>query len=228
MGKGSHKILCKPLTSCKRLVLPYKISHKYAIASPLYPCNVFLIKCTRPKCLIWIPWALCWLDTPGSFRNPPPGQPRDQPPSNSAQGLGQKVTDLHDPVARENFRVVLICPEEVEQLDLTNQENIKKWNWKVSGNVEDTGAQWKELEVWPWFIIRWSEAMNISIPKQFHPHVSIGRSIHSMDLICLKLINVGLFELYPWRQQWHATIGSLLIPSFESTSTLSPLMKMFY
>lgn len=50
-------------------------------------------------------------------------------------------------MARDNFRVVLICPEEVEQLDLTNQENIKKWSWK--SNVDNTGAQWNELEVWP-------------------------------------------------------------------------------
>lgn len=84
----------------------------------------------------------------GSFRNPPPGQPKDQTPSSSDLKLGQKVTDLHDPVARSNFRVVIIRPEEVERLDLTDQENGKRWNWKVT-DADGTGSRWEEIEVWP-------------------------------------------------------------------------------
>jgi hypothetical protein len=88
-------------------------------------------------------------DTPGSFRNPPPGQPRAQGPSNPDLELGQKVTDLHDPVARGNFRVVIIRPEEVERLDLTEQDNGKRWNWRLTGDDKDSGLSWSEIEVWP-------------------------------------------------------------------------------
>lgn len=56
--------------------------------------------------------------------------------------------DLHDPVARANFRVVIIQPQEVERLDLTDQENGKRWNWKIS-DASGTGIRWHETEVWP-------------------------------------------------------------------------------
>lgn len=85
----------------------------------------------------------------GSFRNPPPGQPRSSTPNQSNLGLGQKVTDLHDPVARANFRVVVIRPEEVERLDLNDQENGKRWIWKWTEELGNDTAQWHEIEVWP-------------------------------------------------------------------------------
>jgi hypothetical protein len=77
--------------------------------------------------------------------------PRSQSPSDPALKLGQKVTDLHDQVARNNFRVVVIYPEEVERLDLTNQEDGKRWKW-ILGDGDGNGsldAQWNETEVWP-------------------------------------------------------------------------------
>ncbi|KXG53962.1 FMN-binding split barrel-related protein [Penicillium griseofulvum] len=83
----------------------------------------------------------------GSFRNPAPGQPRSSAPSQPDLKLGQEVLDLHDPVARLNFRVVVICPEEVERLDLTDQENCKRWNWTLIDTKE--GSQWNEVELWP-------------------------------------------------------------------------------
>jgi hypothetical protein len=83
----------------------------------------------------------------GSFRNPPPGQPRSSTPNQPDLKLGQEVLDLHDPVARSNFRVVVICPEEVERLDLTDQENCKRWNWTLIDAKE--GSQWNEVELWP-------------------------------------------------------------------------------
>ncbi|KAJ5355834.1 hypothetical protein N7517_010443 [Penicillium concentricum] len=83
----------------------------------------------------------------GSFRNPPPGQPRSSTPSQLDLKLGQKVLDLHDPVARANFRVVVIRPEQVERLDLTDQEDGKRWNWTLSNGND--GSQWDEMEVWP-------------------------------------------------------------------------------
>lgn len=85
--------------------------------------------------------------TTGTFRVPPPGQPRSKVPDDPALGLGQKVTDLHDPVARKNFRVVVIQPEEVERLDLSNQEDVRRWKWTL---VDDqSGSHWVETELWP-------------------------------------------------------------------------------
>ncbi|KAJ6098753.1 hypothetical protein N7467_000288 [Penicillium canescens] len=87
----------------------------------------------------------------GSFRNPQPGMPRSQSPGNPALSLGQKVTDLHDHVSRNNFRVVVIYPEEVERLDLTNQEDGKRWKWilEEGGANGSLDVQWNETEVWP-------------------------------------------------------------------------------
>ncbi|CAG7939039.1 unnamed protein product [Penicillium nalgiovense] len=82
----------------------------------------------------------------GSFRNPPPGQPRSSTPSQLDLKLGQKVSDLHDPVARANFRVVVIRPEEVERLDLTDQLNGKRWNWTL---IDGSNGPWNETELWP-------------------------------------------------------------------------------
>ncbi|CAI7611819.1 unnamed protein product [Penicillium glandicola] len=83
----------------------------------------------------------------GSFQNPRPGQPRSLTPSQPGLKLGQKVLDLHDPIARANFRVVVIRPEEVERLDLNDQENCKRWNWTLMDGVD--GSRWNEIEVWP-------------------------------------------------------------------------------
>lgn len=88
----------------------------------------------------------------GSFRNPPPGQPRSQKPSDPSLGIGQTVTDLHDPVARRNFRVLVIQAEEVERLDLSNQEDVRRWRWTlVHANNKDglPRSEWVETELWP-------------------------------------------------------------------------------
>ncbi|KAF7519545.1 hypothetical protein PCG10_009951 [Penicillium crustosum] len=83
----------------------------------------------------------------GSFRNPHPGQPRSSTPSQPDLKLGQEVLDLHDSIARANFRVVVIRPEEVERLDLTDQEDAKRWNWTLIEG--DDGSRWNEVELWP-------------------------------------------------------------------------------
>ncbi|KAF4765315.1 hypothetical protein HAV15_003791 [Penicillium sp. str.  len=83
----------------------------------------------------------------GSFRNPHPGQPRSSTPSQLDLKLGQKVLDLNDPVARANFRVVVIRPDEVERLDLTDQEDAKRWNWTLIDGSD--GSRWDEVELWP-------------------------------------------------------------------------------
>lgn len=44
----------------------------------------------------------------GTFKNPVPGSPVSIPPADKSLGLGQKVEDLHDEVARKNFRLIII------------------------------------------------------------------------------------------------------------------------
>jgi pyridoxamine 5'-phosphate oxidase len=91
----------------------------------------------------------------GSFRNPVPGSPVSIPPSDTSLGLGQKVNDLHDEVARRNFRVIIITPHEVEQVDLTDPDKTRRWkytfvglNGGYTGGTGDVG-EWKVEELWP-------------------------------------------------------------------------------
>ncbi|KAK7432625.1 hypothetical protein QQZ08_000833 [Neonectria magnoliae] len=78
----------------------------------------------------------------GSFRNPPPGTPLSEKPA-PGLALGQKVEDLHDEIARENFRVVVIVPEEVDQVDLSDPNLSRRWNYKL---VDES---WVTTELWP-------------------------------------------------------------------------------
>ncbi|KAL2862311.1 uncharacterized protein BJX67DRAFT_366471 [Aspergillus lucknowensis] len=80
----------------------------------------------------------------GSFKNPPPGVPRSETPSTPELKLNQKVEDLNDPIARENFRVLVICPEEVEILDLSSPDDVRRTNW-----VFEDGGKWEEIDLWP-------------------------------------------------------------------------------
>ncbi len=92
----------------------------------------------------------------GSFKNPTPGSPVSVPPKDSSLSLGQKVMDLHDKVARSNFRLIIIKPDEVEQVDLSNPAEARRWNFtyvgpnggKDSQAGEDVG-EWKKEELWP-------------------------------------------------------------------------------
>lgn len=79
----------------------------------------------------------------GQFRNPPPGTPITQKPGEGL-GMGHKIDDLEDPIARSNFRVVVIVPEEVDHVDLTVQDLARRWNYKL----KDDGT-WDVEEVWP-------------------------------------------------------------------------------
>jgi pyridoxamine 5'-phosphate oxidase len=83
------------------------------------------------------------LTIPGSFKAPPPGQPKTELPADSPLKPGQKVHDLHDSVARRHFRVVVIKPEVVERLDLSDYENPRRWRWALEG------GRWVEVELWP-------------------------------------------------------------------------------
>ncbi|KAI9824227.1 MAG: hypothetical protein M1832_002034 [Thelocarpon impressellum] len=90
----------------------------------------------------------------GSFKNPPPGTPVSVPPPKPSLALGQQVTDLDDTVARRNFRVVIIRPEVVEQLDLT-EDKARRWRFtfvgETTGGSGGTGAtvgEWRTEELW--------------------------------------------------------------------------------
>jgi pyridoxamine 5'-phosphate oxidase len=79
----------------------------------------------------------------GFFRQPMPGGPRDvEPPK--GYGLGQKIDDVHDDIARANFRVVVIRPFEVELVDLSNPSDGKRRTWKYQND-----GSWTEKELWP-------------------------------------------------------------------------------
>ncbi|KAK5624304.1 hypothetical protein RRF57_000020 [Xylaria bambusicola] len=85
----------------------------------------------------------------GTFRNPPPGRPVSLPIEGEGLALGQKVTDLEDPVARANFRVVVIVPEELDQADLSDPENPKRWIHTYVGARDKGKGGWETVEVWP-------------------------------------------------------------------------------
>ncbi|KAI9842645.1 MAG: hypothetical protein M1837_007012 [Sclerophora amabilis] len=96
----------------------------------------------------------------GSFKNPPPGTPVSEPLSSSDLSLGQKITDLHDTLARENFRVVIIRPQVVEQLDLSDPATARRWRFTFVGEESNQTAaaggvggltlgEWKKEELWP-------------------------------------------------------------------------------
>ncbi|KAI2635439.1 pyridoxamine 5'-phosphate oxidase-domain-containing protein [Xylaria nigripes] len=83
----------------------------------------------------------------GSFRNPPPGRPVSLPVENESLARGQEVSDLEDPVARANFRVVVIVPDELDQVDLSDPINIRRWIHSYVGGSH--GKEWETVEVWP-------------------------------------------------------------------------------
>lgn len=84
----------------------------------------------------------------GSWRNPPPGTRVEGEPDKEHQ-LAQKVTDLHDPIARSNFRVVVIKPDEVEATDLSDPETARRHRYTFVADARDGQGEWKEEELWP-------------------------------------------------------------------------------
>lgn len=89
----------------------------------------------------------------GSFKNPVPGSPVSIPPADKDLGLGQKLMDLEDEIARRNFRVVIIRPDEVEQVDLSEPDKARRWKWTFvgqhAGQSGDTIGEWRKEELWP-------------------------------------------------------------------------------
>lgn len=93
----------------------------------------------------------------GSFKNPPPGQPISQGGHSKDEKLGQKGGHLsEEPLARANFRVAVITPEQVECVDLNDPEKAKRWIYTLSeefggpgGKAEKTQNEWNVVETWP-------------------------------------------------------------------------------
>lgn len=83
--------------------------------------------------------------------------PKSKPVNDPELKLGQKVNDEHDPIGRKNFRVVIIQPEEVEELDLTDPAEARRWKWTYVGdgdsaaqpNGKQVHKEWKMEELWP-------------------------------------------------------------------------------
>jgi hypothetical protein len=91
----------------------------------------------------------------GTFKSPPPGTPVTVPPG---QGLavGQEVDGLDDEVARKNFRVVVIVPDEVDQVDYSDPKKARRWayiyrgrSWQAKEAGGEVIGEWEKVEVWP-------------------------------------------------------------------------------
>ena len=83
----------------------------------------------------------------GSWKNPPPGTPTHGQEPDSDHQLGQKVEDLDDKIARSNFRVVVIIPDEVEQCDISDPAKARRWKYTFVVNGEQ--GNWETEELWP-------------------------------------------------------------------------------
>ncbi|KAL8867029.1 MAG: hypothetical protein Q9174_005927, partial [Haloplaca sp. 1 TL-2023] len=71
-----------------------------------------------------------------SWKNPPPGTVVKGEPDKDHQ-LAQKVEDLHDPIARSNFRVVVIKPDEVEQTDISDPATARRYRYTFDAKAQD-------------------------------------------------------------------------------------------
>lgn len=83
----------------------------------------------------------------GTFKAPPPGQDVNKPYDKEKLSLGMDTVaeDLHDPVARKNFRVVIIKPEVVEQCDITGTDESRRYLYEY--NAES--GEWSTTTTWP-------------------------------------------------------------------------------
>lgn len=94
----------------------------------------------------------------GTFKNPPPGKPLSQGADGPGEELGQKAGHLsEEELARKNFRLAIITPEEVERVDLSDPEKSKRWIYTLAeesggpGGDKDskTSREWDVVETWP-------------------------------------------------------------------------------
>lgn len=81
----------------------------------------------------------------GGFAAPPPGQNVDKPLEGEHLELGEKVEDLHHPIARQHFRVIVIKPDEVESVDLSDPAKSRRQRYKF----DSQSGEWSHEETWP-------------------------------------------------------------------------------
>ena len=62
--------------------------------------------------------------------------------------MGAKVDDLHDPVARKNFRLAIIIPDSVEQTDLSDPAKARRFRYTFDETNKANGG-WRTEELWP-------------------------------------------------------------------------------
>lgn len=72
----------------------------------------------------------------GTFKNPSPGTLVSTPVPDPSLVLGQTVHYLEDPIARSNFRVVVIKPTVVEQLALSAPDTARSWRFTFAGEQD--------------------------------------------------------------------------------------------
>ncbi|KAB5576502.1 pyridoxamine 5'-phosphate oxidase-domain-containing protein [Coniochaeta sp. 2T2.1] len=91
----------------------------------------------------------------GSFKSPPPGTPIAVPPG-EGEGVGQEVEDMDDEIARRNFRVVVIVPDEVDRVEYKDPKKPRRSVYYYRGRSSqarepggEVVGEWEVVEVWP-------------------------------------------------------------------------------
>lgn len=69
----------------------------------------------------------------------------DQPFDDKHLSQGQQIKDNHDETARKNFRVVIIRPDEVESIDLSDPSKSRRQVYKY----DSQSGEWSHQECWP-------------------------------------------------------------------------------
>ncbi|KAF2739049.1 hypothetical protein EJ04DRAFT_9151 [Polyplosphaeria fusca] len=82
-----------------------------------------------------------------SFKGPPPGKPVTEPYDSNLQ-LGAKVEGLHDSIARQHFRLVIIIPDSVEQTNLSDPAKARRFRYTFDESTR-ANAGWRTEELWP-------------------------------------------------------------------------------
>lgn len=69
----------------------------------------------------------------------------NQPYDDKNLKLGEKLEDIDDAVARKNFRLVIIKPDEVESIDLSDPNSSRRQVYKFDAKSHS----WTHTECWP-------------------------------------------------------------------------------
>lgn len=90
----------------------------------------------------------------GSFKNPEPGRAKNLGAEHEGEALGQKAGHLsEEELARRNFRVAIITPEEVEQVDLSDPAEAKRWRWTLAEETGGPGGEEEGRAVGEWDVV---------------------------------------------------------------------------